>query len=460
MRGKRTLIKGATVITLDPELGDFDVADLLIEDGRIAQVAPALEIEDAELIDAASMIAIPGFVDTHRHTWQSQLRNIAADWSLTQYFTGILGSLAPAYRPEDVYAGNLLGLLEALDAGITTVLDWSHIMNTPEHADAGYEALVGAGGRAIFAYGSPNALWGEGLDAVADWSDLERVRDTYFGSDDSLVTLAAALRGPDFSTIDTTADDWAAIRALGLPISVHIGIGGWGQRSIAALHERGLMGPDTTYIHCSRLDPDEYAMIADTGGSVSIAAEVEMHMGHGFPPTGEMLDAGVRPSLSVDVCTGIGGDMFGQMRIALATQRGFENDAALKAGHTPDSLRVHARDALEFATIQGARACGLDDRIGTLTPGKDADIVLLGTKRLNMSPVNNPVAAAALAASAINVETVLVRGEVVKRDGNLVHRDLDRVRRLATESRDYLLEQVGAETGGAWMPEAYVPPTL
>jgi cytosine/adenosine deaminase-related metal-dependent hydrolase len=148
------------------------------------------------------------------------------------------------------------------------------------------------------------------------------------------------------------------------------------------------------------------------------------------------------------------------MRIALATQRGFENDAALKAGHTPYSLRVHARDALEFATIEGARACGLDDRIGTLTPGKDADIVLLGTKRLNMSPVNNPVAAAALAASAINVETVLVRGEVVKRDGNLVHRDLDRVRRLATESRDYLLEQVGAETGGAWMPAAYVPPTV
>ncbi len=458
MRENRTLIKGATVITLDSELGDLDDADLLVEGGRIALVEPGIDFDDAELIDATSMIAIPGFVDTHRHTWQSQLRGIAADWSLAQYFTGILGSLGPVYRADDVYAGNLLGLLEALDAGITTVLDWSHIMNTPDHADAAYQALLDAGGRAVFAYGSPNALWGEGPDAVADWSDLRRVRDEYFGSRESLVTLAAALRGPDFSTIDVTAEDWAAIRALDLPISVHIGIGGWGERSIAALHERGLMGPDTTYIHCSRLDPDEYAMIADTGGSVSIAAEVEMHMGHGFPPTGEMLDAGVRPSLSIDVCTGIGGDMFGQMRIALATQRAFENDAALKAGHTPERLRVHARDALEFATVQGARACGLDDRIGTLTPGKDADIVLLRADRLNLHPLNHPVAAAALAASAINVDTVLVRGEVVKRDGLLCHNDLDRVRRLATESRDYLLDKVGAEAGGEWMPAAYVPP--
>jgi 5-methylthioadenosine/S-adenosylhomocysteine deaminase len=455
---ERMLIRGVTAITLDPALGDLDVADLLIEDGRIAAIAPRLEIEDAELIDGSSKIAIPGFVDSHRHTWQTQLRSIAADWSLTQYFTGVLGSLAPAYRPEDVYAGNLLGVLEALDAGITTVLDWSHIMNTPEHGDAGYEALVAGGGRAIFGYGSPNALWGEGPDASADWSDLERLRDAHFASDESLVTMAAALRGPDFSSIDATAKDWAAVRALGLPITVHIGIGGFGERSIAALHERGLMGADTTYIHCSRLDSDEYAMIADTGGSVSIAAEVEMHMGHGFPPTGAMLDAGVRPSLSVDVCTGIGGDMFGQMRIALATQRAFENDAALKAGHSPDSLRVHARDALEFATIEGARACGLADRIGTLTPGKDADIVLLDTDRLNMHPLNNPVAAVALAASAINVDTVLVRGEVVKRDGELVRGDLDRVRQLATESRDHLLSQVGAQTGGEWMPEAYVPP--
>ncbi|MEA2467606.1 MAG: 5-methylthioadenosine/S-adenosylhomocysteine deaminase [Thermoleophilaceae bacterium] len=456
MRARRTLIRNAWIITLDPELGDLQNADLLIEGRHIAAVGRDLGVEDAEVIDGTDRIVIPGFVDSHRHTWQTAMRNIAADWTLTQYFTGILVALGPVYRAEDTYAGSLLGTLEAHDGGISTLLDWSHALNSPDHSDAAYQALADSGSRAVLAHGNDSSIW-VNPDQLSDWSDLERVRRQYCSSDDQLITVAMAPRGPDFGSIEPAQADWRKARELGIRISVHIGVGGFGKRSIAQLHDHGLLGPDTTYVHCSRSDDDELAMIADSGGSASVAAEVEMHMGHGYPPTARLLEVGIRPSLSVDVCTGIGGDMFGQMRINLALQRAMENEAHLDAGTTPESLSLRARDILEFATIQGARAMGLDHKIGTLTPGKQADVVVLRADRLNMYPVNHPVASAALAANTSNVESVFVAGTAVKRDGELVGVDLDRVRRLATESRDYLLSKAeGACIGGSWFPKAYV----
>jgi cytosine/adenosine deaminase-related metal-dependent hydrolase len=457
MAAGRTLIKDAWLVTLDDAHGDIPRSDILIEDGRIAAIGPDLGVEDAEVIDGTHRIAIPGFVDSHRHTWQTAMRGIAADWTLTQYFVGMLATLGPCYRPQDTYAGNLLGALECLDAGITTLVDWSHDINSPDHADAAITALHESGIRGVFAHGNANSIW-MNPDSSADWSDIERLRGDWFASDDQLLTLALALRGPDFGGVDVTEDDWRTARELGLRISVHIGVGGFGNRSVAALNDRGLLGPDTTYIHCSRLDPDEFQMIADTGGTASVASEVEMHMGHGHPPTRQLLAVGIRPSLSIDVCTGIGGDMFTQMRTTLAMARALANHEQLEAGITPDHLDVTSSDVLEFATIEGARAAGLGHKIGSLTVGKDADIVLLRSDRLNLFPVNHPKAAVSLAANTSNVDTVLVRGRVVKRDGELVGVDLDRVRDLATESRDFLLSQCqGAHTGGSWTPAAYEP---
>ncbi|HEY6760560.1 MAG TPA: amidohydrolase family protein [Baekduia sp.] len=454
MATHRTLIRGGHVITVDREIGDVDGGDVLIEDGLITAVGRDLPVTDAEVIDATDRIVIPGFIDTHRHLWQTSIRNIAADWTLSQYITGILIQLGPLYRPEDTYIGGLLGVLEALDTGITTTLDWSHALNTPDNADAALDALVESGSRAVLAHGNVNGIWLG--PASADWSDVQRLRAGRCSSDSGLVTLAMALRGPDFGTIESSVEDWAAARELGLRITVHIGVGGFGSRHVALLDEHGLLGPDTTYVHCSRLEDDELDLIAATGGTASVACEVEMHMGHGYPPTGRLLAAGVRPSLSIDVCTGIGGDMFSAMRSTLSMQRAMANDEALNAGVTPDRLDVTTRDVLEFATIEGARALGIDDRTGSLTPGKEADVVLLRTDHLNMFPVNNPVASVTLAANTSNVDTVLVRGKVIKREGRMVGIDVPRLRRLADESRDFLLDAVSAPRHGAWAPEPFV----
>jgi 5-methylthioadenosine/S-adenosylhomocysteine deaminase len=450
----RKLIRAGYIVTVDPELGDLPRADVLVEDGRISAIGPDLPVTDAEIIDAADRIVIPGFIDTHRHAWQTAVRNIAADWTLSQYITGILIGLGPIYRPQDTYIGGLLGTLEALDSGITTMLDWSHALNTPEHSDAALDALLESRARAVLAHGNQNSIWlGPGS---ADWSDARRLREQRCASDSGLVTMALALRGPDFGSFEAAVEDWTAARELGLRITVHIGVGGFGSRHVAMLNDQRLLGPDTTYVHCSRLDDDELDMIAATGGTASVACEVEMHMGHGYPPTGRLIAAGVRPSLSVDVCTGIGGDMFAQMRSTLSMQRAMANDDMLNAGETPDRLELTTRDVLEFATIEGARALGVEDRTGSITPGKEADLVLLRTDALNMFPVNNPVASVALAANTANVDTVLVRGRVVKRDSQLVDVDRQRLRRLADESRDYLLDAVNAPRDGAWEPAPFV----
>jgi 5-methylthioadenosine/S-adenosylhomocysteine deaminase len=285
---KRVLLRGGHVLSMDPEIGDVYGGDVLLEDDRIAAVGPALDPGDAEIVDASSCIVMPGFIDSHRHTWETVIRGIAPDVSLAGYFDVVLDQLAPAYRPGDVYAGNYLGSLEAIDAGVTTVLDWSHINNTPEHADEAIRGLRDARLRSVYCYGNPNT-------SLADWwytstlkapEDIRRVREQYFSSDDGLLTLAMGTRGPGFCTEEVVRHDWELARDVGAPISVHVGMGPFAGRfsMVKQLDDLGLLGPDTTYIHCNYLSDEEIQLIADTGGKVSIAPTVEMIMGHGTPP--------------------------------------------------------------------------------------------------------------------------------------------------------------------------------
>jgi len=428
---------------MDPEVGDVYGGDVLLEDDRIAAVGPSLDAGDAEVIDASSCIVMPGFIDSHRHTWETVIRGIAPDVSLAGYFDVVLDQLAPAYRPEDVYAGNHLGSLEAIDAGVTTVLDWSHINNTPEHADEAIRGLRDSKLRAVYCYGNPNT-------SLADWwytstlespEDIRRVRDQYFSSDDGLLTLAMGTRGPGFCTEEVVRHDWELARDVGAPISVHVGMGPFAGRfsMVQQLNDLGLLGPDTTYIHCNYLSDAEFQLIADTGGKVSIAPTVEMIMGHGTPPTAKALAHGLRPSLSIDVVTTVPGDMFTQMRFLFAHDRLLAHEAAFAAGNEEEPTLLTSREVLEFATIEGARVCGLDDRTGSLTPGKQADVILVRCDDTNTYPVIDPVSTVVLQADTRNVDTVFVAGNVVKRDGRLVGADLRNARELAAESLDYLL---------------------
>ncbi len=458
----RTLIKGGTVITVDPKLGDlFPSGDVLIEDERIVEVAPSIDAADAEVIDATDCLVLPGLVDTHRHTWQALFRNIASDWTLAHYFTGLHGTMSELYRPEDTYAGNLIGTLEALDGGITTLLDWSHNLNTPAHSDAAIDAAFESGGRVVFGHGGGFRHWApiSSLDHPAD--DVRRLREGRLSSDDALVTLALAPRGNQFATLDVTERDWQLAQDLNIRITCHFGDGEWGKnRPVAALAERGLLGPTMTFVHCNSLADDELRMMADAGVTASCSPDIELQMGHGWPATGRLLDAGIRPSLSIDVCSSNGGNLFGTMRATIGTERGFDNEEARERGEPSVSeMEITCRDVLEFATIEGARACGLDHKIGSLTPGKLADVIIVRADTFGMTPLNNPVGAFVYNAHPGLVDTILVSGKVVKRDGKLLGVDQARVRRLAIESRDDILRRAdgrnGAALGGGWIPKAY-----
>lgn len=432
---QRLLIKGGTVLTLDRQIGDFTSADVLIEGDVVREVRPNLAVDEAEVIDARGMIVMPGFVDTHRHIWEGILRNIGTDVPLegrTSYITFVLHKLAPALRPEDAYIGNLVSALGAIDAGITTLLDWSHIQGSPAHTDAVVQALRDSGMRAVFAYGFP--WWGKWEERQPSW--FMRAATEHFSSNDQKLTLALAAPGPEFTDFEVARDHWKLAREAGARITTHVGVGSYGQDGkVQEMGEAGLLGPDTTYIHCTTLNDTEIQMIVDTGGTVSLASPVEMMMGHGMPPVQKFLDRGLAPSLSVDVETNVPSDMFNQMRSVLGLQR----SVAAVNGHDPVSMR----DVLEWATIEGARANGLEDKVGTLTPGKQADIILLRTDRMNVTPLNDPVSAVVVGMDTGNVDTVIVGGHILKRNGRLLHVDWSTMRRLVDESRDYVVEKSG-----------------
>jgi cytosine/adenosine deaminase-related metal-dependent hydrolase len=441
---------------MDRELGDVFYGDVLVEDERIAAVGPSLEVADAEVVDATDCVVMPGFIDSHRHTWETVIRGIAPDVSLGGYFEVVLDQLAPAYRPEDVYAGNYLGALEAIDAGVTTLLDWSHINNTPEHADEAIRGLQDAKLRSVYCYGNPNtslAAWWYTSELEAP-EDIRRVRDQYFSSDDGLITLAMGTRGPGFCTPEVVKHDWELARDVGAPISVHAGMGPYAGRfsMVKQLDDMGLLGQDTTYIHCNYLSDEEFQLIADTGGKISIAPSVEMVMGHGTPPTAKALAHGLRPSLSIDVVTTVPGDMFTQMRFLFASARLLAHEAAFAAGNEEEPTLLTSREVLEFATVEGARVCGLEERTGSLTPGKRADVVMVRCDQSNTYPVIDPVSTVVHQADTRNVDTVMVDGRMLKRDGQLMDGDLRRARDLAASSLEFLIEHTAVQPN--WVQSA------
>src|SRR5687767_7964540 len=408
----RILLKGGCVLSLDAKVGNFDVADVLIDGSRIAEVRPNITA-DAEVIDATNTIVMPGFVDTHRHMWQGALRSILPNGLLSDYGRDITGTARSVMRPEDARIGDLVSALGAINAGVTTVLDWSHIGNSPAHADACIDGLRESGIRAVYGYSGSGA-------------ELRRLRTQRFSSPDQLLTLAYAT-GAD-------AGAWAAAREVGASISLHAG----GTLDSVAT----IMGPDVTYIHCTTFTEQAWMRVAGSGGHVSLAAPIEMEMGHGIPPIQPALDRGIRPSLSVDVETQMPADFFTQMRAVFTLQR-MQALARRRAGEKDVPRLLTVREVIEFATIAGARANRLESKVGTLTPGKEADVIMLRMDAINVMPVNNAYGAIVQGMDTSNVDTVFIRGTMRKQRGQLVGVDLARVSRAAQESRDYIIGKAG-----------------
>lgn len=434
----KTIIRGGHVVSLDPRIGTLPSADILIEDGVIEAVGGLDRPVDAEVIDATGTIVIPGFVDTHRHTWQTTIRGLLASASLDTYRDVVVDRIGPAYQAEDIYHANRWGALEALNAGITTITDWSHCNNTPEHADAGVGALIEVGIRAMYAHGTPSGreYWVDSVEPHP--TDARRIRERYFSSDEGLLTFALAVRGPRHCTPEVVRHDWELARALGARMTMHSGFRRSGPPigTIRELERAGLLRPETTYVHLNNNTDAEVALVAESGGSASLSPYVEMVMGHGHPPIAQLMQHGIVPSLSVDVTTTSPGDMFTQMRMALAEGRAAEFDIGADHAFTPGLTHL---DVLGFATVAGAAACGLEAAIGSISPGKDADLVLVRSDAVNTFPVSDPVATVVASADVSNVDTVMVRGVVRKRHGRLVDVDLAGMRGYVERSRVRLL---------------------
>jgi cytosine/adenosine deaminase-related metal-dependent hydrolase len=439
------LIRNGHVLSMDGVIGEIEGGSVLVEDDQIVAVGADLDGVDAEVIDADGGVIMPGFVDTHRHTWQAALRGICTDWTLFDYTMGMRMTLSPRCTAHDVYVGNYAGALEALDAGVTTILDFSHCNNTPEHADEALHGLGDAGVRAMFAYGyfHPPMAEPHFTSHAMRIEDSRRVARDVASLPGELITMGISLTEPGLIPFADSVTEVTTARELGVVMATHTGCV-WGMPTgLDQFAARGLLGPDMVHIHCNACTADEWEHLRRSGAKISSSPETEIQMGMGHPPIRRALDLGLTLSLSCDVASGNSGDMFTQMRMGLQFARCMDNDVVNAAGKNPKELTYTARDALGWATVNGAKAMGMDDRIGSIAPGRQADVIVVGpgNDRLNMIAPANPVGAVVQQANASNVQTVLVAGRVVKRDGRLEGVDVPRIRGMVEESCAGILER-------------------
>ncbi len=441
--GRRVLIKGGAVMSMDPAVGDFDRADVLIEGKKIVAVGPDLKADGAAVVDAAGMIVLPGFIDTHHHQFETALRSFLADGILVadgkphgvvNYYDYILQKFSLVYRPQDVYISEVFGGLSQLDDGVTTVLDVSQIHHTPENSDAAVAGIKDAGRRGVLGYFEG---WGDKLKYP---DDARRLKSQYFTSDDQLTTM---IMGGEIY-IPGWEKAWAIGRELGIPVALHV-LSVFGMvPTFDKMAKDGLLGPDNIFIHMTGMSDYSWQVVADRGCHVSLAVPIEMTMRHGMPPMQKALSLGIQPSLSSDVECTMTADMFTLMRSAMIMQRALINEDAL-AGKTDLPELLTSRDCIRMATIEGAKGLHLDEKVGSLTPGKEADIVLLDATAINVAPLNNVPGAVVTLMDRTNVDTVFVAGKIRKWKGTLLDVDLPKLRAELDASRDYIFEKAGVK---------------
>jgi len=418
----RTLLRGARVVTMAPHRPDSEVADILIERGRIAAIAERIDPAGAEVVELSDRIVIPGLVNAHLHTWQSALRFAGGDWSLLEYLANTHGHVARRYTPDDMHIGTLAGALNQINCGTTTIGDWCHNCLTPEHADAAIDALNAAGIRAVFFHGTPHG----GPTKPHDTREVDRLIHGPLANS-RLLTPGMAIKGPQLSAPDTVIGDLTAAVERGVIASMHQSAGGpapgWN-----AVGAAGLWGPHANVVHGTGLTDEWVKKLADAGVSFTSTPENELGQGHCTAITEQLLRAGAAPSLGTDTETAVSGEVLTAARITLARHRGLVHDHELRrTGLSAPAVAATSKQALSWATMHGARALGLADRIGHLAPGMQADLVVIDARALNLWPAHDAIAAA-LHASTANIEAVMVAGNWRKRCHALVDADVDDVR--------------------------------
>lgn len=443
--GDRPIVfRGGTVLTMDDHRTVLDGGDVLVVGQHIEAVGRHLEVPEGTVeIDAGGGIVMPGMIDTHRHLWQTAMRGYGADWALTQYFVWYYLEHGMKFRPEDVYAGNLLGALEALDAGVTTTVDWSHGLRTLDHAEAAVDALEAVPGRFVLGYGNIFAGPWEWATAAgfADFVDRRLRKGDMLGFQMAFdVTGDPAF--PEKAAFEVARD-------LDAPVTTHAGV--WGATNdagIKLMYDHGFMTSKTVYVHAATLSEDSYQRIAATGGSVSISSESESSCGQGYPSSWACRSHDIDISLSMDTSVWWSGDLFSAMRATLASDRAREHFEAHAKGDTVTNLALRADKVVGWATRGGAKALGLDGVVGSLEPGKKADVVLVKNDASPvMFPILNPYGHIAFQAQRGDVHTVLVDGKVVKHDHRLVGVDLGQARARIEDTVAYLRAELGEE---AW----------
>jgi 5-methylthioadenosine/S-adenosylhomocysteine deaminase len=421
----RKVLKGGAIVSMDPAIGDLPKGDVLIEDDRIAAVAPDIAAGDAQVIDAPGMLILPGLINGHLHTWQTALRGLAADWTVAEYMQAMHRGLATVFKPDDIYIGNLAGALNQINNGVTTLVDWYHNNPTPAHTDAAIAGLDESGIRAVFLHGSPKPDPKPGQKHFSEVpmprNEVERLLKGRFASQDGLVTMGLAILGPYYSTYDVSRLDLLLAREFDLIASMHYG-GGTPKTpgGLERLLDEGLVGDGFNIVHGNDVQRPSIRRVVEAGGTFTVTADIELQMGYGDPLTGILKELKAPIAIGTDVEPAIGSDMFTCMRITLQHER--HRSIAETLGRNrerPSRTPVTCREALSWATIDAAKVHRIDHRVGSLTPGKQADVTMLHATDLNMVPMQDPVGCAVMQASAGNVDTVLIAGKVMKRDGKL-----------------------------------------
>jgi cytosine/adenosine deaminase-related metal-dependent hydrolase len=425
---------------------------LLIEGTRILDARPSIDLgsgtAETEIVDGKGRIVIPGLINAHMHTWQTGLRGYAANWTLLEYFRRMHAGLATVFRPEDIHIATLVGALNQINCGTTTLVDWCHNNPTPDHTDAAVRGLIESGIRAAFFHGSPKPEPKPGEPHFSEIPhprrEVERLLAGPLADRDGLVTLGLAILGPHYSTLDISMQDFRLARELKLIASMHQGggpaktPGGWEK-----LIEAGLVGTGVNIVHGNNLPDDLLDKMVELGVSFSVTPENEMIQGHGFPITGRLLKRGVRPTIGIDLESVLAGDLLTVARMALSMQRALDNAESRKAcGTIPATTTIPVREALRWITTEGARMLGRDHQIGSLTPGKLADLVVINASDLNLVPVHDPVASVVMQTSLANIEAVMIGGVWKKRNGRLLVEGLDAKKELLAQSGRRLVQDI------------------